>query len=77
MTYCDDFIAKIKRDLPELCTTKDLIRIGLFTSEQAAHAARKKGFAPEYFKLPQGSVRFPKQGVIYLLEKSKHSHKAC
>lgn len=72
MTSCDEFIEKARRELPELCTTKDLVKFGLFVSEQSAHAARKKGQCCEYFKLPHGPVRYPRDGVIKLLEKSKH-----
>jgi hypothetical protein len=73
MTSCDDFIEKAKRTLPELCTTKDLVKFGIYKSEQAAHNARKKGVAADYFKMPHGNLVYPKKGVIELLEKSKHS----
>ncbi len=75
MTSCDNFIAKARRDLPDLCSTEDLVRFGIYKSSQAAHHARNQGFAADYFKLPQGTIVYPKEGIINLLENSKHSAK--
>lgn len=75
MNSCDKFIEKARQELPELCSTKDLVRIGLFKSEHCAWHARKKGISFDYFKLPHGTVVYPKKGVIELLEKSKHEFK--
>lgn len=74
MTACDEFIENARKVLPDLCKTKDLIKLGIYPSEQAAHHARKKGLACDHFKLPHGTIVYPKKGVIDLLEKSKHSH---
>ena len=73
MTSCDDYIEKARRELPELCNTKDLVNFGIYKSEQAAHIARKKGVASEYFKLPHGTIMYSKKGILELLEKSKHT----
>lgn len=72
MTACDDFIEKVKRELPELCTTKDLVRLGIYKSPQAASHARKMGFSSPYFKLPTGTVVHPKAGIIQLLTNAKN-----
>lgn len=74
MTSCDDFIERAKNELPDLCNTKDLVKFGIYKSGQAAHNARKKGLAADHFRLPHGTIVYPKKGIIELLEKSKHSH---
>src|SRR5260221_4748847 len=75
MTSCDDFIEKAKRTLPELCTTKDLINLGIYKSDQAAYHARKNGLAADHFRMPHGTIVYPKNGIIELLEKSKYDAK--
>jgi hypothetical protein len=77
MSSCDQFIERAKRELPDLCTTSDLVKMGIFKSAQAASYARKKGMSSDYFKLPTGLVVHPKQGIIELLENAKHSAKGC
>lgn len=73
MNGCDDFITRAKKELPELCSTKDLVRFGLYSSEQCAYNARKNGIGFDYFKLPHGHIVYPKNGIIQQLENSKHS----
>lgn len=72
MSSCDDYIEKITRDLPDPCTTKDLIKAGIFSSDQAASYARRHGIAPDFFKFKGRGVIYPKDGVIAYLERSKH-----
>ena len=71
MNSCDEFIERAKRELPDLCTTGDLIKLGIYKSPQAATHARQTGRSSDYFKLPTGTVVHPKKGVIDLLENSK------
>lgn len=73
MTSCDDFIDELRKELPKLCTAKDLVKFGLYKSEQAAYNARKKGHAFDHFKMPHGTIVYPREGVIESLEKSKYS----
>lgn len=73
MSSCDDFIEKAKKELPDPCSTQDLVRFGIYKSDQAAHHARKNGLAADHFKLPHGTIMYPKKGIIQLLEKSKHT----
>lgn len=72
MKSCEDYIKKASTVLPDLCKTKDLVKLGIYSSEQAAHNARKKGLAPDYFKMAHGNIVYPKKGIIEFLEKSKH-----
>lgn len=73
MSACDDFINKVNQALPELATTKDLIRVGLFRTDQGAAAARRLGNSPEYFRLNKRVILYPKRGVIEFLKRSKVS----
>lgn len=71
MSACDDYINKIYSQLPELATTKDLIRIGLFRTDQSASAARKMGNSPEFFRINKRVILYPKKGVIEFFKKAK------
>lgn len=72
MNSCDEYITRLANTLPEICSTKHLIEIGIYRSEQSACYARKHGLSPDYFKIPLRGVCYPKKGVIDFLEKCKH-----
>lgn len=75
VSRCDLFIEKISRILPELCSPKDLVKIGIYKTEMGAWHARKKGTSPEFFKLPEGHVLYPKESIIDFLKKAKSAAK--
>lgn len=66
---CNMLMSKLRRKLPELASVKDLLRIGLYRTEQAAYAARKRGKCPPYFRIPSRGIVYPKDGIIEFLEK--------
>lgn len=63
------FILKLEEILPELVTAKDLVKIGIYRTEQAAYSARQKGKSPPYIRIPSRGIVYPKQGIIDFLEK--------
>lgn len=69
---CEIFIQKAESILPDPCTSKDLVDMGLYKSEQAACYARKMGLSPDYFKLPHKAILYPKAGVVEFLKKAMH-----
>jgi len=71
MSACDDFIQKLSERLPDMATTKDLINAGLYRSDQGAAAARKSKNGPEFFKLNNKVILYPKQGVLEFLKRAK------
>ena len=75
MNSCDEFIENAKRTLPVRCTVKDLIDLGIYKSDQAAAYARKNGTSPDFFKMPNRTVMYPKSGVISYLMKLRNPSK--
>jgi hypothetical protein len=69
MGTCEEVIQKLDRTLPNFCTVKDLIKIGLFKSPQAARSARLANCAPPFFKMGAKTILFPKEGVIKWLRR--------
>lgn len=67
MPISKSLIAKLKRKLPELCSVSDLIKIGVYRSEQAAYSGRKTGKCPPHFRLPFRGIVYPRDGVIEFL----------
>ncbi len=63
----EDYIEFVSRNLPELAKTRDLIRVGIYRSDQAAAAARREGRSPDFFKLNQRVIVYPKSGVLKFL----------
>jgi hypothetical protein len=76
MNSCDKFIEKLQRELPELCTTTDLVKVGIYKSPQAVWRARKTGMFVDFFKLPTGTIVHPKDGIIQMLKNSKNIAKS-
>lgn len=69
MNALEQAISNIEAQLPEMCSTSDLMRIGLVNSHQAARALRKKNKGPSYFQLGK-RILYPKKAVIEYFEKS-------
>lgn len=69
MKACKLFIECLKQKLPDLVTAKDLVRHGIYRTEQAAYTARARGKCPPYLNIPQRGIVYPKAGVIEFLEK--------
>lgn len=69
MEFPKSLMLKIKKKLPELCSVQDLMKFGVFNSEQAAYAARKYGSGPQWFRLPHRGIVYPREQVIeYLID---------
>ncbi len=77
MNSCDAYIEKLSSTLPDVCTTEDLIDIGIFRSEQTASIARRKGYSPPYFKMKHGAIVYPKESVIQYLRECKKYNEIC
>lgn len=64
MNSCEEYIAKINRNLPELASVKDLVSVGIFRNAQTAYAARRQDRGPPFFWFPCRGICYPKSGVI-------------
>jgi hypothetical protein len=71
MTACEDFIQDFIKDMPNLVTTRDLIKYGFYKTDQAAASARRRGNGPEFFKLNGRVIVYPLKGIVEFLRKSQ------
>lgn len=69
MTSVNVFLEKIRKEMPDLISTSEMVQLGIYKTQQAAYMARKKHTCPLYIKIPQRGIVYPKQGVIEYLEK--------
>lgn len=58
------YLAAIESQIPELATSADLVRLGLYGSEAALCKARKSGNSPDYIQISRGKIRYPRVAVI-------------
>ena len=72
MDACDFFISKARLSLPELCTVRDLKRLGILKGPQAARVWRNRKIGPEYFEI-NGRYYYPKEAILRFLRESKCS----
>jgi hypothetical protein len=70
MELSKSLIAKLRKKLPDLCSVSDLLRVGIYRSEQAAYAARKSGKCPANFRLAFRGIVYPREEVIDYLKKA-------
>lgn len=75
MSDCKQFIQSLRRKLPELVSAKDLVKCGVYRTEQAAYAARMRGKCPPYIRIPSRGIVYPRQGVLDFLENNFHNPK--
>ena len=68
MNAAEEYIKKIEMELPEKCTVKDLMKVGIYNCATAAVEARVMGDCPVYFQLrKRGRIFYPRNGVIQWL----------
>lgn len=73
MTASDDYIMMIKRLLPDKCTSRDLIKVGLFNSPPHLRGCILRGEGPSYFFIGKRYF-FTRDAVIEWLKECKHEH---
>lgn len=72
--YIEEFINQLESELPEMCTTDDLVENRLFTSPVTAYIARENGKGPEFVALSRKNIIYPKKAVInWVRERAKLS----
>lgn len=64
MVGCDAFFEKLHKTLPDLASSKDLVKAGIYGSIQAAYSARKMGKCPTYLRIPGRGIVYPRENVI-------------
>ena len=74
----EGYIESIEEKLPELATSSDLVRLGLFSSESAVCRARKLGNSPDYIQISPGKILYPRKAVVtfYIQRVRKGSNQA-
>lgn len=73
MSACDDFIAKLAKQLPEICTIHDLIRTGIVSHRNTMEHYRKKNLGPPFLRISERKIFYPKQGVLKWLKESSYA----
>lgn len=68
MNACEEFIEKLDKQLPEICTIHDLIRAGIVTHRNTMEHYRKKNIGPPFLKLSQRKIYYPKEGILRWLK---------
>lgn len=68
MSHVQQFIEEVDSKLPDVCDTSDLIKLGIFSSISQAVQRRKRGSAPEFLRLSEKRIVYPKKAVISWLK---------
>lgn len=64
---CEEYISYVERELPELASAKDLVRVGIYRCVNTVYSAKRDGHSPAYFQISCRNVMFPKKGVLQFL----------
>ena len=60
----ESFIQILEEQLPEVCTSNDLLKFKIFESPSGISQARNKGHSPNFLKYPNGRVRYLKGDIL-------------
>jgi len=69
--HVENFIDQIEKELPPLSTTRNLVKLGLFASKHAAVKSRNSGTKPEFLKLSEKRIVYPRDAIVEWL-KQRH-----
>lgn len=72
MNAVDEFIKMAEVTLPTMCRVRDLVKLGIYRSEQTASYERKKKKSPPYMQLPTRIILYPKAGVLEYLKNARN-----
>lgn len=68
------YLERLDATLPEMCRTKDLIEAGIYHSDQAACAARRRGNGPDFIFVNHRRIAYPKMELMAWLRKTLVYH---
>ena len=70
MMGCETFLDKLYKTLPDLASTKDLVKFGIYRNSQSAYRARGLGpmKCPPWFRMDGRGIVYPKEGVIEFIK---------
>lgn len=66
-----DFVAQLTEKLPPLCRVRDLVKMGVYRSPQAAYEARRAGVGPNFIRIPKTGILYPREEVISFIKSSR------
>ncbi len=75
MESSDTFLKNLSAKLPDTCRTCDLVRVGLYRSDQAAAAARRRGDSPPFYQMNGRVILYAKEEVIEFIRSKRKSPK--
>ncbi len=70
MNPCDEAIEKLNKELPDLCTIHDLMRVGIISHRNSMEYYRRKKIGPPYMRLSERRIFYPKLGVLKWLKEN-------
>ena len=59
-----EFLARLERELPLLCTPHDLVAVGLFKDRVEVTEIRRRGQGPDYIQYGPQSFRYTREAVL-------------
>lgn len=68
MGNTQNFLNQLRSNLPELATTKDLIKLGIFSCTVDACYCRKIGQSPPFITLSRKRIFYPREELITWLK---------
>lgn len=68
-------LQSIEDQLPALASAEDLVQVGIFRSVATINRLRKEGKGPDYIRLSDRLIRYPRTGVIKFLRDNWSSHR--
>lgn len=62
--HIEQFLSEIETKIPDIASTKDLVELGIFSTNHEALRRRSEGRGPAFIYLSKRRIIYPKNGVI-------------
>lgn len=71
----ENFLQTLEEQLPDICSSNDLIKFRLYLTESGLSRARAKGLSPKFIKFPNRRVIYLKSDILAWVRGIYHEDK--
>lgn len=62
--HIEQFLSEIETKIPDIATTMQLVELGIFSSNHEALRRRYEGRGPDFIRLSERRIIYPKKAVM-------------
>lgn len=71
----ENFLQTLEEQLPNICSSQDLIKFRIYLTESGLSRARSRGLSPKFIKFPNRRIIYLKSDVLAWMRELYHENK--